>query len=162
MPNQYKYIFFIQLEICGRFDFHFEAVLTWDRFDWGRLRTIWPGVDLTGNRKKSLCVKSYLLTIVQLKQLIRWLVLNPSFPFKSVLSLHCLYSLFFSLTILFLFRISVVWYVYLFSYRMWISLMFILKKIEIAILLFKNRFTIYDLRVPSTTLNFAITFYRKS
>jgi len=24
------------------------------------------------------------------------------------------------------------------------------------------RFTIYDLRVPTTTLNFAITFYRKS
>jgi hypothetical protein len=25
--------FFIQFEICGRFDFHFEAVLTWVRFD---------------------------------------------------------------------------------------------------------------------------------
>ena len=75
--------FFIQFEICGRFDFHFEDVLTWDRFDWGRLRTIWPGIDLTGNRKKSLCVKSYLLTIVQLKELNWWLVLNPSFPFKS-------------------------------------------------------------------------------
>jgi hypothetical protein len=37
-----------------------------------------------------------------------------------------------------------------------------IKKIQIAILLFKNRFTIYDLRLPSTTLNFAITFYRKS
>jgi hypothetical protein len=33
------------------------------------------------------------------------------------------------------------------------------KKKQIVILLFKNRFTIYDLRVPSTTLNFAITFW---
>jgi hypothetical protein len=84
--------------------------------DWGRfdLESIWLEIE------KSLCVKSYLLTIVQLKQLIRWLVLNPSFPFKSVFSLHCLYSLFFSLTILFLFRISVVWYVYLYLYRTWI------------------------------------------
>jgi hypothetical protein len=32
----------------------------------------------------------------------------------------------------------------------------------LTILLFKNRFTIYDLRVPPTTLNFEITFYRKS
>ena len=37
-----------------------------------------------------------------------------------------------------------------------------IKKIQTTILLFKNRFTIYDLRLPSTTLNSAITFYRKS
>jgi len=40
--------------------------------------------------------------------------------------------------------------------------MFVFKKMQIAILLFKNGLTIYDLRVPTTTLNFAITFYRKS
>ena len=33
---------------------------------------------------------------------------------------------------------------------------------QIAILLFNNGLTIYDLRVPTNTLNFAITFYRKS
>jgi hypothetical protein len=45
----------------------------------------------------------------------------------------------------------------------WSCLPFLfIKNIQIAILLFKNRFTIYDLQVPTTTLNFAITFYRKS
>jgi hypothetical protein len=51
------------------------------------------------------------------------------------------------------------------AYNMYCSLHLInvhIKKIQITILLFKNRFTIYDLRLPSTTLNFAITFYRKS
>jgi hypothetical protein len=33
---------------------------------------------------------------------------------------------------------------------------------QIAILLFRNGLTIYDLRVPTNTFNFAITFYRKS
>ena len=49
--------------------------------DWGRfdLGSIWLEIE-----KKSLSVKSYLLTIVQLKQLIWRIVLNPSFPFKSV------------------------------------------------------------------------------
>ena len=51
------------------------------------------------------------------------------------------------------------------AYNMYCSLHLInvhIKKIQITILLFKNRFTIYDLQLPSTTLNFAITFYRKS
>jgi hypothetical protein len=37
-----------------------------------------------------------------------------------------------------------------------------IKKMQIAIPLFKKWLTIYDLRVLTTTLNFAITFYRKS
>ena len=55
--------------------------------DWGRfdLESIWLEIE------KSLCVKSYLLTmIVQLKELIWWLVLNPSFPFKSDIHVTCL------------------------------------------------------------------------
>ena len=28
------HFFCIQFEIYGRFDFHYEAVLTWGRFDW--------------------------------------------------------------------------------------------------------------------------------
>ena len=36
--------------------------------------------------------------------------------------------------------------------------MFALKQMQIVILLFKNGLTIYDLRVPTTTFNFAITF----
>ena len=36
------------------------------------------------------------------------------------------------------------------------------KKMQIAILLFRNGLTIYDLRVPTNTFYFAITFYRKS
>ena len=36
-----------------------------------------------------------------------------------------------------------------------------IKNVQIAILLFKNMLTIYDLQVPTITLNFAITFYRK-
>ena len=51
------------------------------------------------------------------------------------------------------------------AYNMYCSLHLInvhIKKIQIIILLFKNRFAIYDLRLPFTTLNFPITFYRKS
>ena len=37
-----------------------------------------------------------------------------------------------------------------------------IKIMQIAIPLFKHWLTIYDIRVLTTTLNFAITFYRKS
>ena len=96
----------IWLSFWGRFDLGpiwlgpTEDDLTWSRFDWK-------------SKKKSLC-KILPFDSSPIK------TTNLMTSSKSILSLHCLYSLFFSLTILFLFRISVVWYVYLYSYRMWI------------------------------------------
>jgi hypothetical protein len=47
-----------QFEICGRFDFHFEAVLTWGRFDWKSSRTTRQALVSSNNGTIPTCFKA--------------------------------------------------------------------------------------------------------